>query len=334
MLRHIRYLAAVAEHQSFTRAAEALHVSQPTLSQQVKQLENSLNIQLLDRSGRTVRLTDAGETFLRYSRRALRELDAGTRAIHDVQDLSRGSLRLAMTPTFTAYLIGPLVERFGTRYPAITLSLQEMTQDRIEVALAEDALDLGIAFAEVRSSEIETQALFVETLGLAVGDNHPRAGQRAPMTLRDLEEMDLVLLSSDFATRRHIDLYFRDHGVAPRIAIEVNSVSAIMEIIRGGQLATMLPDAIAREQHGLNPVAVLPSIPHRTAALLRRQGAYMSAANRAFTEMISTVGESPDPATAQPFDIARDMNARDRNGKNAIPIYGAHGHESTRQALR
>ncbi|MGY2745955.1 transcriptional regulator CynR [Arthrobacter sp. UYCu723] len=288
MLRHIRYLTAVAEHQNFTRAAEALHVSQPTLSQQIKQLENSLHVRLLDRSGRTVRLTDAGETYLRYARRALRELDAGTRAIHDVQDLSRGSLRLAMTPTFTAYLIGPLVERFSTRHPGITLSVQEMTQDRIEAALAEDTLDLGIAFAEGRSSEIETQALFVETLGLVVGNNHPRAGAQAPMALRELEQEGLVLLSSDFATRRHIDLHFRDHGIAPRIAIEADSISAIVEIIRRGQLATVLPEAIAREQPGLHPVDLSPVIPHRTAALLRRKGAYVSAASQAFTELSST----------------------------------------------
>lgn len=288
MLRHIRYLTAVAEHQNFTRAAEALHVSQPTLSQQIKQLENSLHVQLLDRSGRTVRLTDAGETYLRYARCALRELDAGTRAIHDVQDLSRGSLRLAMTPTLTAYLIGPLVERFSTRYPGITLSVQEMTQDRIEAALAEDTLDLGIAFAEARSSEIETQALFVETLGLVVGNNHPRAGAQAPMALRELEQEALVLLSSDFATRRHIDLHFRDHGIAPRIAIEADSISAIVEIIRRGQLATVLPEAIAREQHGLHPVDLSPAIPHRTAALLRRNGAYVSAASHAFTELSTT----------------------------------------------
>ncbi|MET3920126.1 transcriptional regulator CynR [Arthrobacter sp. UYEF20] len=288
MLRHIRYLAAVAEHQNFTRAAEALHVSQPTLSQQIKQLENSLHVRLLDRSGRTVRLTDAGETYMRYARRALRELDAGTRAIHDVQDLSRGSLRLAMTPTFTAYLIGPLVERFSTRYPGITLSVQEMTQDRIEAALAEGTLDLGIAFAEARSSEIETQALFVETLGLVVGNNHPRAGAQAPMALRELEQEGLVLLSSDFATRRHIDLHFRDHGIAPRIAIEADSISAIVEIIRRGQLATVLPEAIAREQPGLHPVDLSPVIPHRTAALLRRKGAYVSAASQAFTELSST----------------------------------------------
>lgn len=288
MLRHLRYLTAVAEHQNFTRAAEALHVSQPTLSQQIKQLEISLHVQLLDRSGRTVRLTDAGETYLRYARRAMRELDAGTRAIHDVQDLSRGSLRLAMTPTFTAYLIGPLVERFSTRFPGITLSVREMTQDRIEAALAADTLDLGIAFAAARSSEIETQALFVETLGLVVGDNHPRADAQAPMDLRELEQEGLVLLSSDFATRRHIDLHFRDHGIAPHIAIEADSISAIVEIVRRGQLATVLPEAVTREQPRLHLVDLSPAIPHRTAALLRRKGAYVSAASQAFSELSST----------------------------------------------
>ncbi len=288
MLRHIRYLTAVAEHQNFTRAAEALHVSQPTLSQQIKQLENSLQVQLLDRSGRAVRLTDAGENYLSYARRALRELDAGTRAIHDVQNLSRGSLRLAMTPTFTAYLIGPLVEGFSARHPGIAISVQEMTQDRIEAALAADTLDLGIAFAPARSSEIETQALFVETLGLVVGDNHPRAGTPAPLALRELEHEGLVLLSSDFATRRHIDLHFRDHGIAPRIAIEADSISAIVEIVRRGRLATVLPEAITRDQPGLHLVRLSPAIPHRTAAVLSRRGAYVSAASHAFTELSST----------------------------------------------
>ena len=107
LLRHIRYFLAVAEHRNFTRAAEALHVSQPTLSQQIRQLEDTLRVQLLDRSGRTIQLTDAGTAYVRYAQRALQDLEAGKRAIHDVQELSRGSLRLAMTPTFTAYLIGP-----------------------------------------------------------------------------------------------------------------------------------------------------------------------------------------------------------------------------------
>ena len=100
-LRLIRYLLAVAEHGNFTRAAEALHVSQPTLSQQIIQLEDILGVTLLDRSGRTVKVTDSGRVYIEHAERALRELEAGRRAIHDVQDLARGELRLATTPTFT-----------------------------------------------------------------------------------------------------------------------------------------------------------------------------------------------------------------------------------------
>src|ERR1700736_851018 len=114
LLRHIRYLPAVAEHRNFTRAAEALHVSQPALSQQIRQLEETLGVLLFDRSGRAIQLTDAGHAYVEYARRALRELDAGQRAIHDVRDLSRGQLRLALTPTFHPYLIGPLVGGFHT----------------------------------------------------------------------------------------------------------------------------------------------------------------------------------------------------------------------------
>ena len=135
--RHINYFLAVAEHGSFTRAASALHVSQPALSQQIRQLEESLGVPLFDRSGRTIRLTDAGEVWRQYASRALQELGAGKRAIHDVADLTRGSLRIAVTPTFTSYFIGPLMADFYARYPGITLQLQEMSQEKINEAIAD-----------------------------------------------------------------------------------------------------------------------------------------------------------------------------------------------------
>src|SRR6266403_2163640 len=104
LLPSVRYLKAVADHGSFTRAAAALHVSQPALSQQIRQLEGRMGAQLLDRSGRTVRPTDVGEAYLRHVRRALDELEVGGRAIRDVQDLSSGALRLGFTPSFAIYI--------------------------------------------------------------------------------------------------------------------------------------------------------------------------------------------------------------------------------------
>lgn len=292
LLRHIRYFLAVAEHLNFTRAAEALHVSQPTLSQQIRQLEDTLRVQLLDRSGRTIQLTDAGTAYMRYAQRALQELRAGERAIHDVQELSRGSLRLAMTPTFTAYLIGPLLEKYNRHYPDITLNIVEMPQDRMEALLNEDALDVGIAFRETRSADIEIQVLFVEALAMMVGKSHPYAKRRTALKLSEFESETLVLLNEEFATRHYIDRYCRQHNVAPRIAMEVNSISAVIEIVSRSTLATLLPAAIAGEHSELHLVKLEPAPPQRTAALLLRKGAYRSAATLAFIALALELEES------------------------------------------
>jgi LysR family cyn operon transcriptional activator len=295
-LRHLRYLLAVADNGNFTRAAEELHISQPTLSQQIRQLERTLGVQLLDRTGRTVRLTDAGTVYTDHARRALRDLAAAERAVHDVQDLSRGHLRLGITPTFTAYLIGPLTAELHTRHPGIGLTLTETTQDRIEAALLADDLDLGIAFTGPHLPGITATALFTETLSLVTGT--PRAQPAPePMSVSALKDEQLALLSGDFATRSHIDAYFTRHRAAPRIAVEANSIQALTEIVRRTPLATVLPDAITHDHPHLTPVPLDPPLPTRTVTLLHREGAYRSAATRAFTELthdlVRTRGYTP-----------------------------------------
>ncbi|WP_412075266.1 transcriptional regulator CynR [Streptomyces xanthophaeus] len=286
-LRHLRYLIAVAEHGSFTRAAEDLRISQPTLSQQVKQLERAVGAQLLDRTGRAVRLTDAGETYVQHARAALRELATAERAVVDLADLSRGHLRLALTPTFTAYLAGPVVAALHTAHPGITLEVREMPQDRIEAGLLADEHDLGLAFHGPHLPGIAATALFTETLGLVTATSAAGGGgaEPAPVPVRDLAGLRLALLSGDFATRGHIDAYLAAHGVRPHIAVEANSVQALTEIVRTTTLATVLPDAVTDDHPHLRPVPLDPALPPRTVTLLRRDSAYESAAARAFTAL-------------------------------------------------
>lgn len=287
--RSLRYLVAVAEHQGFTRAAEALCVSQPTLSQQIKQLEEALEVQLLDRSGRTVRLTDAGEVYLRHARRALGELEAGKRAIHEVQDLSRGTLRLGMTP-ITEYLTTPILDWFTARYPGIAIRAMEMAQDDIEAGVANDEIDVGIVFSSTlstpaRSAEIESHTLFVEGLNLAVVREHPMAMRTAPVSADELARLPLALLSGKFALRRHFDLYCVEHNITPNIAIETNSVNMIVQTVAFGRHATVLPDSIASEQPRLKSVMVLPELPNHSIGVICRIGAYKSPACRAFGDL-------------------------------------------------
>ncbi|MHB9756400.1 transcriptional regulator CynR [Streptomyces sp. BYX5S] len=282
-LRQVRYFMAVVEHAGFTRAAEALRISQPTLSQQVRQLERNLGAQLLDRGGRTVRPTDAGRAYLEHARRALRDLAAGERAIHDVTDLSRGHLRLGVTPTFTAYLVGPLVAALRESRPGITVAVRELTQDRLEAELLADECDLGIAFRGEQAPGIAVEPLFTESLSLVVGDGRETA---RPWPAGDLGRLHLALLSRDFATRGRIDAYFAEHGVHPRIALEADSLQTLVDIVRRTDLATVLPDPVTHGHPHLTPLPVDPPLPTRTAALLSRADGYRSAAAEAFARIV------------------------------------------------
>ncbi|MBN6772695.1 transcriptional regulator CynR [Pseudomonas granadensis] len=294
LLRHLRYLLAVADHGGFTRAAEALHVSQPTLSQQIRQLEESLGVTLFDRTSRTVRPTDAGAAYIECARRVLVELEAGKRALHDVKDLSRGTLRLAMTPTFMAYLVGPLVRDFAARYPAIRLQIFELSMDDIETGLADDSLDIAIAFTPVRNAEIECIPAFTETLAIMVGREHPLYASDSRLRAEDIAQLDFALLAPEFITRLSVDEYFRQQGITPKVHIEVNSVSTLLEVVRCSPMATMLPQAIATEDRALRRLRVEAEAPQRGAAILRRRNNYHSAAALAFVELVLGL-KSPSP---------------------------------------
>src|SRR5579859_1613012 len=285
LLRHARYLVAIADHGSFTRAAAELHVSQPALSQQIRQLEEMLGARLLDRTGRIVRLTDAGRAYIGHARRALREFEAGRRAIHDVENLCSGALRLAFTPTFTTYLVAPLVRQFHRLHPGVGISVNVLAQTEMEAALSEDTIDLGVAFGAVRSDDIVARPLYEERLCLVVAEGHP-AFAHTELAASSLDGMHLALLDTTFVTRTAIDGYLNTAAAYPRIAIESNSVECLLAVLEGGGLATIMPQAAASEITGLKAIQLLPPIASRTVSVLQRDGAYSTAASRAFVAML------------------------------------------------
>jgi LysR family cyn operon transcriptional activator len=282
LLRPIRYLKAVADHGSFTRAASALHVSQPALSQQIREFEERMGVQLLDRTGRKVRPTDAGEAYLRHVQRALDELEVGSRAIRDVEDLSSGALRVGFTPSFAIYLLAPLIRRYRDRFPGIVLTVTEMAQEEMERAVSTDALDVGLAFSDVVAQDVEWLPLHAERLSLIVGKEHPAASGDREMDTIALAAESLALLGPTFATRVTVDRYLRRHRVQPHVAVEANSIAAIVEIVGATRLATILPVPVAQEHVCLSVVRLTPAIESRRVALLQRRGGYRTAASRAF----------------------------------------------------
>ncbi|MCG5074716.1 transcriptional regulator CynR [Paraburkholderia tagetis] len=286
LLRNISYLLAIDEHRNFTRAADALCVSQSALSQRVRQLEEEVGAQLFDRSGRVVRVTDFGAVYLEYARRAYNDLLTAQRAMQDVHDLSRGQLRVAFTPTFTEYLVAPVIEHFHELYPGIVVEMTEMSLDSVESALIDDQVDLAFGFVDVRSEEIEAEPLFPEQLMLVVGKTHPLAQQRTPITLNQFAKIPLALLTTSFVSRFYVDSYFQSFDMRPTVALQANSISAVLKIVSRGKIATILPSTIEFEHRDLQYVSLDPAFPVRTTALLRSRRAYRSTAAAAFTATV------------------------------------------------
>ena len=285
LIRQAHYLLAVADHGNFTRAASALNISQPALSQRIIDFEVQLGVQLFDRSGRTIKPTDEGRTYIEHVRRALRELNAGERAMQDVAKVLGGTLRVGFLPLFTTHLVGPLMQAYYAKYPGVAVTIDILAQAELEVALVDDVIDIGLAFSDVESDEIDVDTIEDDELCLVVGKGHPLY-RRAKVRVSELKGLNLALLTKAFITRGPIDRYFRNHNVRPRIVVEFNSADSIIAIVRGSPIATIMPSATAREVPGLKAVSLAPSPGTWTLSVLQRRGAYRSAASHALVKIL------------------------------------------------
>lgn len=283
-LRHLRYFLAVAEDAHFRRAAERLHVSQPTLSLQVQELEKELGTALFDRIGRRVRLTQAGQVFRDYARRALAVLDEGKAALGEIDGMLRGSLSLGVVQTVNAYLIPPVIARFSTDYPNVRLRVEELAAGEIENGILGGSLDLGISFLPPAHKEIESERLFDEEFVLAVQPAH-RFGSRDRLRVVELAGEPLCLLGKEFCTRRIINESFSRAGVEPTVVVEMNSVEGVVAVVEAGGPATILP-ALAMSGRSLKAVRIEKPTPKRTVSLLKLKGHALLRARTVFSEMV------------------------------------------------
>src|SRR3954465_2142056 len=163
-LRHLRYFLAVAEAAHFTKAAAKLHVTQPTLSHQIRQLEVHLNLPLFDRIGRGIKLTAAGELLLPHARRVFRELEQAQTALSELHGLARGHLRVGIMQTVNGCVIPEIISRFSAAHPGLRVTCGDMAVEDIESGLESGKLDLGISFMPATRASLEGESLFTEEL--------------------------------------------------------------------------------------------------------------------------------------------------------------------------
>jgi LysR family transcriptional regulator, cyn operon transcriptional activator len=264
------------------KAAAKLHVTQPTLSHQIRQLEGQLNLPLFDRMGRRIQLTAAGELLLPHARRVLRELEDAQSALGELHGLKRGQLKVGIMQTVNACLIPEIISRFSAAYPGVSVACSEMAMDEVESGLESGKLDLGISFMPATSDALEGKCLFTEEIVFVARDNHPLA-QRGSIKIRELTGMPLALLCPKFCVRQLIDRSFAEAKARPEIRVEMSSIESIVETVRQSGLASVLPLlALCRLEEGIVTVPLTDPKPSRSVGLLWLRGAQRRAAAKAF----------------------------------------------------
>ena len=287
-LRHLRYFLAAADALHFTRAAESLNVSQPTLSLQIKELERELGTALFDRVGRSVRLTAAGDLFRRHAARALQEVELGREAVADLLGLRRGRLRVGVTHSFNAALMPRAIAEFRGRYPAVSVLIEKTSGRAVEHGLIASSLDLGIAFAPPESLNIEAEKLFDAEIVLITTHDH-RLARRTRVKLAELDRLPLVLPTREFATRRLLDDRMRETRAHLNLIVEMNDIDSLLDIVRLGTGSTVLSRRAVADGNGLSIVGITDPEMTRTAALFWLRDRHRTAAEFEFMKVVREV---------------------------------------------
>jgi DNA-binding transcriptional LysR family regulator len=247
-LHQLEYFVAVAEEASFTRAAGRVHVAQPGVSAQVRRLESELGQQLLDRSGRSVRLTEVGSAVLPFARAALDAVANARLAVDDLAGLVRGQVTVGMVSGCALPVLAELLAGFHDRHPGVAIALVEDNSDRLVERLRDGRLDLAlIGWAEQTPADIDSVVLVDEELVAVVAPGHPLAGAGAAVgaiTIRQLRDLPLVSLPRGTGVRAALDAACAAAGFTPRIVFEASALPMVVELAGRGLGLAVVPASI------------------------------------------------------------------------------------------
>jgi len=298
-LRAVHYLVTLADIRHFSKAAERCHVSQPTLSTQIRKLEEELDVQLVERSPRKVMLTEVGEEIVERARAMLADADAIRAIARRSKDPHSGTMRIGIFPTLAPYFLPHVVPEIRKRFPRLTLRLfEEKTEDVIEM-LRQGRLDAGLLALPIESEQLASRVLFEEPFVLAVPDSHPLS-RRQSIKMEDLVEEELLLLEDGHCLREQALEVCHLAGAHEQLDFHATSMETLRQMVAAGTGITLMPVMAVKP-----PVAHTDNLsirpfsqpgPKRTIALVWRK----STALGGFLEELADIFSSIDPELLKP----------------------------------
>jgi DNA-binding transcriptional LysR family regulator len=245
-IHHLRYFIEVARQGSFSKAAQTLHVSQPSISKMIKALEDELDVSLLSRSTRQVELTDAGVVVLREAQRIVDAFENLRFELADVMELRTGSLVIGLPPMVGASFFAKTIGEFYRRNPGISIKLIEVGSKQVEKGVESGELDLGVVALPVKSDMVNTLSFYKEKISLIVPCQHVLA-EKQQVSLEELKNESIALFRDDFSLH---DIFLENCaqlGFEPKIICESSQWDFLAELVAAGLGVSFLPQTICQE---------------------------------------------------------------------------------------
>ena len=287
-LQQLAYFVAVADVRSFTRAAESLGVAQPTLSRQLRTLEDELGAPLVDRGSRDGPvLTPAGEAVLPLARRMLADSESARTAVAEIVGLRGGRVRVGATPSLCIGVLADVLRVFHEKYPDVRLELVESGSQPLVRSLVRGEIDVALVIVPPSGidSALHTMPVLRERLSVASPTSDRAPTSRGSMTVLELARRPLVVPRQGYDLREATLQAYADAGVTPRFAVEGGEMDAVLRMVEAGTGVAVVPDLVFAGRPRLRRTVLTPPL-YRTVALARRADLTPTHAVRAFRDTL------------------------------------------------
>lgn len=289
-LRQLQYALQIAAERNFSRAAEKLHIAQPSLSQQLSKLEKELGVMLFQRNTSSVELTHAGQKFVEQASIIIDAVELLRQEMSDISQLRTGSVVVGSMPITGAHLLPHVLPVFKRKYAEVEITLLEDSSMNLEKLTASGQTDLSLLSLPLQIPTLTYEVLGEERIDLAVPHEHPLASRSVKgirTALHELREEPFIVLKEGQGFRKMTMELCHEAGFEPRVVFESNNMETVQSLVAAGMGVTLVPHFIARAPRSEFVPVYLPlaePVPSRTLVIAYRRGRYLSRAAEAFIE--------------------------------------------------
>jgi len=284
-LRQLQYVIQIAKEKNFSRAAEKLHIAQPSLSQQLSKLEKEIGVLLFRRTTNSVELTHAGSVFVHKAQTILDAAEQLKQEMEDMALMRKGRLVVGSLPITGSHILPLVLPVFGSLYPEIEVVLIEDSSSKLEQLTASGETDISLLSLPLEDPTLAWEPLIEDEICLAVPERHPLAQHTGPVDIRKLQGEPFIVLKKGQGFRQITLDLCAQAGFSPAIVFESSNIETVQSLVAAGMGIAFVPNMITRATHSEFTPLYLPlgnPAPSRTLVIASRKGRYLSRAADAF----------------------------------------------------